>query len=81
VSWATPAHANGIDQAQIDEATQLWQTSAHALNEINCSSCHEASETKEFVAQPGLSHLRLADVIQWDHETTDTRLVLAPLKI
>jgi len=52
--WATPALASKVDQAQIDETTQLWQTSAHALNEINCSSCHESAETKEFVAQPGV---------------------------
>ena len=54
MSWATPAQANGIDQTHIDEATQLWQTSAHALNEINCSSCHETSDTNEFVARPGI---------------------------
>lgn len=49
-----PAQANALDQASIDEATQLWQTSAHALNEINCSSCHQSSETQQFVAQPGV---------------------------
>lgn len=54
LSWAMPAQANGIDQPKIDEATQLWQTSAHAFSEINCSSCHKSSETKEFVAQPGI---------------------------
>jgi hypothetical protein len=52
--WAAPVLASNVDQAQIDEATQLWQTSAHAFNEINCSSCHESKETKEFVAQPGV---------------------------
>jgi hypothetical protein len=53
-AWAAPVWANGIDSAQVDEATQLWQTSAHALSEINCSSCHEATDTNEFVAQPGI---------------------------
>jgi hypothetical protein len=51
---ALSAQADGVDQAALDEVTQLWQTSAHALNEINCSSCHEAAETKAFVAQPGV---------------------------
>ena len=51
---ATPATAQAVDQAKVDEATQLWQTSAHALSEINCSSCHQAAETKEFVSQPGV---------------------------
>ncbi|MEO1133854.1 MAG: hypothetical protein AAFX40_14255 [Cyanobacteria bacterium J06639_1] len=37
-----------------DEATELWQGSAHALQEVNCSSCHQPEETGEFVAQPGL---------------------------
>jgi hypothetical protein len=52
--WVPVALASRVDQAQIDEATQLWQTSAHALNEINCSSCHEAADTKAFMANPGI---------------------------
>ncbi|MEO1094152.1 MAG: hypothetical protein AAFX01_04555 [Cyanobacteria bacterium J06638_28] len=52
VGWAGSAQAGTVDQAKLDEVTELWQTSAHALNEINCSSCHQASETKAFVAQP-----------------------------
>ena len=56
VGWVAPAlassHGGAIDQALIDETTQLWQGSAHALNDINCSSCHQNSETKEFVAHP-----------------------------
>ncbi|MGF1459216.1 MAG: hypothetical protein ACFBSG_09335 [Leptolyngbyaceae cyanobacterium] len=49
-----PAQANPVDRAQVETVTQLWQTSAHALNEINCSSCHESSATQEFVARPGV---------------------------
>ncbi|MEM6435402.1 MAG: hypothetical protein AAF773_16345 [Cyanobacteria bacterium P01_D01_bin.115] len=52
LSGAAPAWADGITQAQIDQSTQLWQTSAHAFNNINCSSCHQDSQTKAFVAQP-----------------------------
>ncbi|MEM9220429.1 MAG: multiheme c-type cytochrome, partial [Cyanobacteria bacterium P01_F01_bin.150] len=50
--------AEGITQGQIDESTQLWEASAHALNNVNCSSCHQASPpdqpsaSKVFVAQP-----------------------------
>jgi hypothetical protein len=54
VVWMPPAWAEGVDQAKIDNSTQLWETSAHALNDINCSSCHQAAETKAFVAQPGV---------------------------
>lgn len=49
---AAPVWADGITQAQIDESTELWQTSAHALNDVNCSRCHQDSETQAFVAQP-----------------------------
>ena len=52
LSWAAPAWGDGIDQRVVDEATQLWQTSAHALNNINCSSCHEDAETKAFASSP-----------------------------
>lgn len=52
LGWAAPAWGYGVDQALIDESTQLWQGSAHALNEVNCSSCHQDAETKAFVAQP-----------------------------
>ena len=52
VGWTPAARANGLDQAAVDEATQLWQTSTHALNNINCSSCHENTKTKAFVVSP-----------------------------
>ena len=47
-----PAWANAVDEAAIAETTQRWETSAHALNDVNCSSCHQDAETKDFVAQP-----------------------------
>jgi hypothetical protein len=49
---ATPAIADTVNQAQLEESTQLWQTSAHALNEVNCSSCHQDADTQAFVANP-----------------------------
>ncbi|MGF1512856.1 MAG: cytochrome c3 family protein [Elainellaceae cyanobacterium] len=56
LGWATPAWGDrtgdAVDQAALDETTQLWKTSAHALNDINCSSCHQDEETKAFVADP-----------------------------
>lgn len=54
VGWMAPAlaSASSVDQALIDETTQLWQGSAHAMNDINCSSCHQNSDTKEFVSHP-----------------------------
>ena len=51
--WLGPALPTmAVSQAELDEITSEWQTSAHALNDINCSSCHQDSETKEFVAKP-----------------------------
>jgi hypothetical protein len=52
LGWATSAWGNGSDQALVDESTQLWQGSAHALNDVNCSSCHQNAETKAFMAHP-----------------------------
>ncbi len=52
VGWATPAWGDAVDQAVVDETTQLWQGSAHALNDVNCSSCHQDDATKAFVAHP-----------------------------
>lgn len=41
-----------------DEATQQWQVSAHAMQEVNCSSCHQPEETGVFVAQPDVESCR-----------------------
>lgn len=50
--WSYPAWGDAINQELIDESTELWQGSAHALNGVNCSSCHQDAETKAFVALP-----------------------------
>lgn len=53
-TWFIPdlALADGVSKAQLQKIEQQWQTSAHALADINCSSCHQNQETKQFVAQP-----------------------------
>lgn len=51
LGWAVPVRAEGINQAQVDEVTQQWQGSAHALNAINCSSCHR-NQDQTFIAHP-----------------------------
>ena len=49
----TPAKVSAkITQTQLEEINQLWQTSAHALTEVNCSSCHQDAETKQLVVKP-----------------------------
>ncbi len=48
----TPALADGVTEAELSEMTELWKGSAHALSEINCSSCHQDSETEAFVQKP-----------------------------
>ena len=50
--FAMAPMASATTQQELDGITELWQTSAHALNDINCASCHQNSETKEFVAVP-----------------------------
>jgi hypothetical protein len=52
VGWATPVWGDAVDQALVDESTQLWQESVHALNDVNCSSCHQDEKTQAFVAHP-----------------------------
>ncbi len=47
---AIPAAAT--TQSELQEINKQWQTSAHALNDVNCASCHQESETKAFVANP-----------------------------
>ncbi|MBE9128652.1 MULTISPECIES: cytochrome c3 family protein [unclassified Coleofasciculus] len=46
------AMAENLSQAELDKINPLWQESAHALAEINCSSCHQDAQTKAFIAQP-----------------------------
>lgn len=52
LGWVTPAWGEVVDQAKLDENTQLWQGSAHSLNDVNCSSCHQDAETRAFIAHP-----------------------------
>ena len=53
-AWVFPnmALADSVSKAQLQKIEQQWQTSAHALAEVNCSSCHQNEETKKFVAKP-----------------------------
>lgn len=51
LGWALPMGAEGLQPADLDDITQQWQGSAHALNQVNCSSCHQ-NEAQAFVAQP-----------------------------
>lgn len=47
VVW--PAAASALT---VDEATDLWTGSTHALQGVNCTSCHQVEDTGEFVASP-----------------------------
>ncbi|MBX2862063.1 MAG: cytochrome c3 family protein [Leptolyngbyaceae cyanobacterium MAG.088] len=44
--------ASATTEQELNDISSLWQTSAHALNDVNCASCHQNEETKEFVAVP-----------------------------
>ncbi|MBP0000738.1 MAG: cytochrome c3 family protein [Cyanobacteria bacterium SID2] len=49
---SVPAWGDVVSQADLDSTLELWQDSIHALNDVNCSSCHQDAETKDFIARP-----------------------------
>ena len=49
---ATTLPAIAATEQELTNINQQWATSAHALNNINCQSCHQNEETKAFVANP-----------------------------
>ena len=53
-SWVFPgtSFASNISESQLQEIQQQWQSSIHALNEVNCSSCHIDEKSKAFRAKP-----------------------------
>ncbi len=44
--------AGSVSEKTLTEINQLWQDSAHAKAEVNCSSCHLEGESQEVIAQP-----------------------------
>ena len=52
VIFSGNALADKITESQLREIEQQWQSSVHALAEVNCSSCHQNEETKAFIAKP-----------------------------
>lgn len=49
---ATTLPAIAATEQELTNINQQWATSAHALNNINCQSCHQDEKTKAFVANP-----------------------------
>ena len=49
LSLAWPGAASALT---VDEATELWTGSTHALQGVNCSSCHQVEESGAFLAHP-----------------------------
>ena len=49
-TWMQPAVA--VSEAELQQITDRWQNSAHALAEVNCSSCHQDEATQKLVSQP-----------------------------
>lgn len=41
-----------VDQAQLQSINQSWSQSAHALADVNCSSCHQNKSTKQVLQRP-----------------------------
>ncbi|QUY43626.1 cytochrome c3 family protein [Acaryochloris marina] len=41
-----------VDNAQLQAINQSWSKSAHALAEVNCSSCHQPQSAKQVIQQP-----------------------------
>lgn len=52
VSWAFGSAAYAADQAALDRINQQWESSVHALNDVNCSSCHQGENSQEFISHP-----------------------------
>ena len=44
--------ADGVSKAELQKIEQQWQSSVHALAEVNCSSCHQNEQTKTFISKP-----------------------------
>ena len=44
--------ASAATEQEVDEIVELWEPSAHALNDVNCASCHQHEESNEFIAVP-----------------------------
>ena len=53
-TWVLPSEAlaASVSPAQLQKIERQWQGSAHALAEVNCSSCHQNDESKAFIAKP-----------------------------
>jgi len=47
-----PVWGNGVTPEAIEAATQLWQESLHARNQVNCSSCHQPSAAQPLQVHP-----------------------------
>lgn len=45
-------------EQEVQDVIELWQPSAHALNDVNCASCHQNNESNEFVANPDYESCR-----------------------
>lgn len=50
--WSIKPAGSQVSQPTLEEINQLWKGSAHALNGVNCSSCHQNAETKALVIKP-----------------------------
>ncbi len=52
VCFGIMTDALAVSQEQLQQIDQQWQLSVHALNDVNCSSCHKDKETKALINQP-----------------------------
>lgn len=41
-----------VSEGQLQEINQQWQSSVHALAEVNCSTCHQTGDPQGFVISP-----------------------------
>ena len=44
--------AMAISESSLNEITKQWQGSAHAMADVNCSSCHQAEKNRPLLTQP-----------------------------
>lgn len=53
-----PGIAGTVSQAQLQQINQLWQGSAHAFAQVNCSTCHQQTQTQALIIQPTVESCR-----------------------
>lgn len=58
--------ALAVDNTQLQSINQSWAQSAHALADVNCSSCHQNTSAKQVIQRPTHESCRSCHEVQVD---------------